>query len=262
MTYHEITNKQWKSACGWILIIIVLCIIGALIIFTKFDEAYKNHITTVETQFNKCIKLKTDVENSYIVLNKEAIGLKNTLASIKDKDQDGLMSRDIAQYIINRYTRVSKIVANAIAENVVLYSKQYNISPELIVGMIEIESRFNPMAVSSKDARGLMQVMPEWVPKLGLEKVRELHDIDVGIESGIKVFKIHLEEANGNVAKGLYYYVGKSKEYSNLVFSAMGKFVTYRSTIDDSEKSSEEVNGGNDEPADEDSEGTETTDNS
>jgi len=259
MTHQEIEKNDWKRAVVVILILMIIGGIGAWFVFNEFDKKYKHAISIDEQEFDECLKLKTEIENAYINLNLENSKLKDTLASIKD--QDGLMHRDIVQYITNRYTRVPLIIANAIAENVVLYSNQYDISPELILGMIEIESRFNPMAVSKKDARGLMQVMPEWVPKLGLKKVRDLHNIDVGIESGIKVFQIHLEEANGNIARGLYYYVGRSKEYSDLVFNAMGKFVTYRSTIDDSEKSSEEVNGGNDRPAGSNNEGVEATNN-
>ena len=138
------------------------------------------------------------------------------------------LREDIYSYIKNRYTRIPKEVAISISDNIVLFSKQYDMSPGLLVGMMEIESRFNPMAVSSADARGLMQVMPEWVPKLGIKNVNDLHDIDVGIEAGIKVFNIHLEEAKGNVSKALYLYVGKNSEYAKEVYSFVGRFVIYK----------------------------------
>lgn len=40
------------------------------------------------------------------------------------------------------------------------YAKQYNISPSLILGVIKSESSFNPLAVSSAPAYGLMQLVP------------------------------------------------------------------------------------------------------
>ena len=58
----------------------------------------------------------------------------------------------------------------------------------------------------------------------------------IGIESGIKVFLIHLEEAKWNISKGLYYYVGKDKSYSDSVYIAVGRFVSFRSMIDGKEK--------------------------
>ena len=113
-------------------------------------------------------------------------------------------------------------------------------SPELIVGMIQVESSFNPMAVSSKHARGLMQVMPEWIKKLdNISDANDLHDIDKNIDAGIQVLLIHIEEADGSLSKGLYHYVGKSKSYVDNVYQAMGQFIAFRSTIDD-----EKINGG------------------
>jgi hypothetical protein len=94
---------------------------------------------------------------------------------------------------------------------------------------------FNPMAISSKNARGLMQVMPEWAPKFNLRRVNDLHDIETGIKTGIEVLKIHIfDDAKGSIHKGLYYYVGKSDSYAPKIYEAIGKFVTFRSTIDDS----------------------------
>jgi hypothetical protein len=155
--------------------------------------------------------------------DKEIFSLDEYEATNTNKLRD-----DIYTYIKTRYTRIPKEVASSIADNVMLFSKQYKTSPELLIGMMEVESRFNPMAVSSADARGLMQVMPEWIPKFNIENVNDLHDIDVGIESGIKVFNIHLGEAKGDVSKALYLYVGKNAEYAKEVYAFVGRFVTYR----------------------------------
>lgn len=174
------------------------------------------HIDTLQTRLKIANK---------IITSDEGINIETEC----ETDQNSLLKEDIEIYIKARYTRTPKVVAKSIAENVILYSNQYGVSPELVVGIIEVESCFNPMVISKKDARGLMQVMPEWAPKFKI-KVNDLHDIDIGIESGIKVFLIHLEEAKWNISKGLYYYVGKDKTYSNSVYTAVGRFVSFRST--------------------------------
>ncbi len=198
-------------------------------------------------------------------LTSEFKSVKNELAKSKAriegvKGQDDLLKRDIELYVRNTYRKVPKVIARTIASIVVDLSKTEEVSPELIVGIIQVESQFNPMAIGPKtkygNARGLMQVMPEWAKKFELDSLYDLHDVDINITCGIRVFKIHLKESKGNISKGLYLYVNKDKSYVDKVYNAMGRFVSFRSTIDDSEKS-EESDHVNNEPT----ETTETTDN-
>ena len=151
------------------------------------------------------------------------------------KNPDDLLKRDIFLYIDKKFQLIPKTISMDIAEQIVKYSKLENISPELVLGVIEVESSFNPMVISSKKARGLMQLMPEWGKKFGIDKISDFHDIDTNIKYGIKVLKIHIKERKGSITKGLYYYVGKSDSYASKVYESMGKFVAFRSTIDDSE---------------------------
>jgi len=165
----------------------------------------------------------------------DAEAMKQRIAKIKTNDD--LMIRDIELYIKARYRRVPTVVAQTLALTIVATCKEEDVSPELVVGIIEIESQFNPMARNEKSgAIGAMQIMPEWSKKLGLKSVYNLYDIPTNIKSGIKVLKIHInEDAKGDIAKGLYFYVGKDRSYANKVFQAAGKFVVFRSTIDDDE---------------------------
>lgn len=157
-----------------------------------------------------------------------------------EEEYESSLRKHIEIYIKRRYSKTPKIIAKEISKKIISLSKQYDVPPELLVGMIEVESMFNPFIQSSKGARGLMQVMPEWVPKLGLKDVNDLHEIGIGIEAGIKVYLIHLEEAKGNISKGLFKYVNGDSEYIEKVYSSVGRFVTYRSVITKAENNIKE----------------------
>ena len=75
------------------------------------------------------------------------------------------------------------------------YAGHYRVSPELVAALIDVESRWNPRALSSKGAMGLMQLMPATARRLRrLQTLRRrtehcrghaLRDgIDVGVPRG------------------------------------------------------------------------------
>lgn len=221
------SEKRPNNKIAWILLFACMVI----------SSSYAYHI-----QLNQktTAELKKNANDMFINLT-DQVGMKqNELHDLQNKilsmrGKDDVLKSDIKLYIKTTHPKVPSVVANEIATHAVDLGRKHQVSPELIIGIIKVESAFNPMAVGPKTkyghARGLMQVMPEWAPKLGLKNQYEFHEIDKGIESGIKVFKIHLDEGEGDISTGLYYYVNRDKEYVGNVYAAMGKFVAFRSTI-------------------------------
>lgn len=70
------------------------------------------------------------------------------------------------------------------------YGSQYSVDPRLIRAMIQVESNFNPNAVSRAGAQGLMQIMPDTQKDLGLTAPFEP---DPNIEAGTRYFKYLLD---------------------------------------------------------------------
>ena len=229
---------------------IILLVFGLMIMYAgmivSFAKLYLHNnnverlLTVEETKSSKLkieiADLKGAVETSKqissIALAEVAV-MKTRMSNLKNGDD--LMIRDIELYILTRFRRVPKVVARTLATSIVAACKEQDVSPEVVMGIIEIESQFNPMARNEKSgAIGAMQVMPEWHKKLGLKSVYDLYDIPVNINSGVKILKIHInEDAKGNLEQGLYFYVGKDSTYAARVFQAAGKFTIFRSSIED-----------------------------
>jgi soluble lytic murein transglycosylase-like protein len=77
------------------------------------------------------------------------------------------------------------------------------IDPKLIKSVMLIESAFNPVAVSRKGARGLMQLMPETAARYG---VRDLSDPAENIAGGALYLKELLGLFRGDLTRSLAAY--------------------------------------------------------
>jgi len=242
-------KKIQKNAKKYFILLILLfvCFIG-LVAASFYIYSHGNKLADNLIQRDSTI---VELEAEKTRLEIELDNVKRRVENIKTLDD--LLGRDIKLYIKTHYKKVPLSVAENIAKNVVKFGKQYNISPVLLVGIMQAESGFNPMITGPKtkygNARGLMQVMPEWVKKLDLKSVYDLYNINTNIESGCRVFNIHLGEAKGSIAEGLYLYVNKDKQYVVNVFTNMGKFAAFRSTVevgkDDEVKAIPENGNGN-----------------
>ena len=244
MSASETKTSGLQLAYIITLVVMVISIIGNVLLYkenvklsnsnstlTAMADTYKKQIVEITDKYAKsdiAVKTMVDELNS---LNKRLKDIKNG---------DDLLKRDIFLYIDTKFSRVPDSVSKEIADEILQISKEENISPELIMGIMQVESSFNPLAISNKGARGLMQVMPAWAKKFELEKVSDLHNIDTNIECGVRVLKIHIDESKGSLTKGLYHYVGKSDSYAGKVYQAMGQFIAFRSNVpDDNEDSSD-----------------------
>ncbi len=73
---------------------------------------------------------------------------------------------------------------------------RYRISPHLVAAIVEVESEFNPRAVSRRGARGLMQLMPGMASSL---QVEDMFDPYENIEGGVRLLRQLMDRFQGNV---------------------------------------------------------------
>jgi soluble lytic murein transglycosylase-like protein len=65
-------------------------------------------------------------------------------------------------------------------------AKNFDVSPLLVDSVIQVESNYNPLAVSPKGAQGLMQLMPATAQRFG---VTDSFDPKQNIEAGVRYLK-------------------------------------------------------------------------
>lgn len=100
-------------------------------------------------------------------------------------------------------------------------ARRARLPPELVLSVIEVESNFNPFAISSAGARGLMQVMPFWLKELG-RPGDSLFRMPTNLRFGCTILRYYLDKENGNLTHALARYNGSrgQRTYPALVDKA------------------------------------------
>jgi len=108
-------------------------------------------------------------------------------------------------------------------------ARRVELPPELIIAVIDIESRFDHFAISRSGAQGLMQVMPFWLKEIGHPE-DNLMDVDTNLRMGCTILKYYMDMEKGNIRRALARYNGSlgSWKYPDKVMSVLNKY-WYRS---------------------------------
>jgi soluble lytic murein transglycosylase-like protein len=101
-------------------------------------------------------------------------------------------------------------------------SRRVNIPPELVLAVMDVESRFDRYAVSSAGAVGLMQVMPFWPSRLGMTN-EQLDRVADNVRMGTTILGYYLRKERGNYARALQRYNGSlaRPDYSDKVIDRL-----------------------------------------
>ncbi|HOC16876.1 MAG TPA: lytic transglycosylase domain-containing protein [Vicinamibacterales bacterium] len=103
-----------------------------------------------------------------------------------------------------RVTRpVSKAYREQFDELIVHYAEAQGIRPDLVRAVVQVESGYNPRALSPKGAMGLMQLMPDTAAALG---VKRPFDPEENVRGGVAYLRHLLDRFNGNEELALAAY--------------------------------------------------------
>jgi len=98
------------------------------------------------------------------------------------------------------------------------------LAPELVLAVMEVESRFDRFAVSYAGAQGLMQIMGFWLDELDVEHTN-LFDIALNIRMGCTILRHYLDRERGDLPAALARYNGSTGQrwYSDRVLTALSE---------------------------------------
>lgn len=128
------------------------------------------------------------------------------------------MSRRLEPKIPDEFTRINFLTT------VQYEATRAGLDPQMVLGLIQVESNFRKYALSSVKARGYMQVMPFWVKYIGTQDQNLFH-LRTNLRYGCTILRHYIDLEKGNLFRALGRYNGSTgrAEYPNLILSAWKK---------------------------------------
>lgn len=143
------------------------------------------------------------------------------------QDADGEKYRAVANYVSRRY-RIAPETTEVFVGAAQEAGREVGLDPLLIIAVMAVESRFNPVAESVVGAKGLMQV----VPRHHMDKLMEhggagaVLDPTTNIALGARILKEYIRRT-GSLEAGLQFYNGAladpSSQYAQKVLAEREK---------------------------------------
>lgn len=137
-------------------------------------------------------------------------GRRQRAAALTDREIEA-----VANVVARKY-RVSHEATREHVGTAYREGKAIGVDPLLIIAVMAVESRFNPIAQSDRGAIGLMQVIPRFhTDKFNAARGESVLDPRINIQLGARVLKEYIRRGGTDVA-GLQLYNGASADASNV----------------------------------------------
>ncbi|MFL6581785.1 MAG: transglycosylase SLT domain-containing protein [Burkholderiales bacterium] len=138
---------------------------------------------------------------------------------------------DAAVWLADMSKRLENHIPEQTTRHDFLVTVQYEASragldPQLVLGVIQVESRFRKYAVSKAGARGYMQVMPFWVKLIG-DGQQNLFNLRTNLRYGCTILRHYLAIEHGDMARALARYngsIGQSRYSDNVLRAWSGNW--------------------------------------
>ena len=155
-------------------------------------------------------------EPAFAVTNPQPVAVISTPAEESTLAEEDPEQRALTEFIAKRY-RVAEQAITGIVSSAYRAGAEHRVDPLLILAVVAIESRFNPVAESVFGAKGLMQVLPKYhrekLSAHGGETA--LLEPDINIRVGTQILREYLRRS-GETEGALQMYLGGADEAASL----------------------------------------------
>ncbi len=115
---------------------------------------------------------------------------------------------EVDQYVAASDAQMTAVTSASVEAAIQEAAHRHNVDPALVRALIQVESGFNPRAVSRKGAMGLMQLMPGTARDLN---VANPFDPKQNVEGGVRHLRSLLDAYGGDLNKSLAAYNAGAK---------------------------------------------------
>ena len=145
------------------------------------------------------------------------VAVSRTAFSNKGEEEAWLqqMSRRLARFVPDEQERIELLTT------IHWEASRAGLDPQLVLGLIQVESGFHKYATSVVGARGYMQVMPFWTRQIG-NREHNLFQLRTNLRYGCLILRHYINIEQGDLFRALGRYNGSlgRAEYPNMVVGA------------------------------------------
>ena len=124
-------------------------------------------------------------ETIYSYLDEGGTPVLTNLGSIRSNSQTDPVAQPISNYSTNPYLPLIRQL-----------SGRYQIDDRLVQAIVQVESSYDPFAISPKGCKGLMQLHPDTARRFGVHEIFHPED---NLEGGIKYLRFLMDHFEGDL---------------------------------------------------------------
>jgi len=138
-----------------------------------------------------------------LALAASAAAASSVRIDIRPDGHKVIVNESAAQRAVRYATRLMSVPGSRLAGLIESHASRVGLDPKLVRAVIQVESGYNPRALSNKGAMGLMQLMPDTAQELS---VADPYDADQNLRGGTRYLRQMLDLFDGRVELALAGY--------------------------------------------------------